>query len=75
MAAHDGGHPRQVLLYIHIARRRKLQWFGNTTRRPGSLVHDVMHGLVEDARGCQTEHGLQTLQSGWELDYNMCESG
>ena len=33
---------------IEVAHRRKLQWFGHTTRRPGSLACDV---LVEDARG------------------------
>ena len=31
--------------------RGKLQWFGHTTRRPGSLAHDVMHGMVEGASG------------------------
>ena len=34
-----------------VARRRKLQWFVHTTRGPGSLAHDEMHGLVEGARG------------------------
>ena len=30
-----------------VAHCRKLQWFGHTTRRPGSLEHYVMHGMVE----------------------------
>ena len=40
--------------YSHLlvtARRRKLQWFGHTTRRVGSLAHIVMHGSVEGERG------------------------
>ena len=32
---------------LEVARRKKLQWFVLTTRRPGSLARDVMHGLVE----------------------------
>ena len=35
---------------LEVARRRKLKWFGHTTkRRPGLLAHDAMHGLVEYA--------------------------
>ena len=36
---------------LEFAHRRKLQWFGHTTRRVGLLAYDVMHGLVEGARG------------------------
>ena len=35
---------------IEIARRRKLQWFGHVTRRPGTLAHTIMHGSVEGKR-------------------------
>ena len=34
---------------LEDSRRSKLQWFGHTTRRPGSLAHDVMHGMVDGA--------------------------
>ena len=37
-------------LLLEVARQRKLQWFDRTTRRPGLLAHDVMHGLMEGAR-------------------------
>ena len=36
---------------LEFGRRRQLQWLGHTKRRPGSFAHDVMHGLVEGARG------------------------
>lgn len=29
-----------------IAHRRKLQWFGLVTRKPGKLAHTIMHGQV-----------------------------
>ena len=40
-----------------VARRRLFQWFrqtppGGTTRRPGSLARDVIHGLVEGHSRC-----------------------
>ena len=36
---------------VEIVRRRKLQWFGHVTRRPGTLAHTIMHGSVEGNRG------------------------
>lgn len=30
--------------------RRKLQWFGRVTRRPGTLALSIMHGSVEGTR-------------------------
>ena len=36
---------------LEIAHRRKLQWFGHITRRPGTLAHTIMHGMVEGRRG------------------------
>jgi len=35
---------------LEKARRRKLQWFGHVTRRPGTLAHSIMHGSVEGTR-------------------------
>ncbi|KAG1659024.1 Sushi, von Willebrand factor type A, EGF and pentraxin domain-containing protein 1 [Nymphon striatum] len=35
---------------LETARRRKLQWFGHISRKPGSLAHTVMHGMVEGVR-------------------------
>ena len=35
---------------IEVARRRKLQWFGHVTRRPGTLAHTIMHGQVKGKR-------------------------
>ena len=37
-------------LLLEAARLRKLQWFSHTTRGPGSLARNVMHGIVEGAR-------------------------
>ena len=31
-------------LLLKVAFQRKPQWFGLTTRRPGSLPHNAMHG-------------------------------
>ncbi|KAG1654294.1 putative helicase mov-10-B.1 [Nymphon striatum] len=35
---------------LEMARRRKLEWFGHVTRKPGSMAHTVMHGMVEGTR-------------------------
>ena len=33
--------------FLEVARWRKLQWFGHTTRRPGSLArHDVIYDVM-----------------------------
>ena len=36
---------------LDTVKRRKLQWFGHVTRRPGTLDHTVMHSGVEGRRG------------------------
>ncbi|XP_063596283.1 uncharacterized protein LOC134773139 [Penaeus indicus] len=36
---------------LETARRRKLQWFGHTSREIGTLAFDVMHVGVEGSRG------------------------
>ena len=36
---------------LDTVKRRKLQWFGHVTRRPGTLAHTVMHGGVDGRRG------------------------
>ena len=36
---------------MEVAHLRELQWFGHTTRRPGSLAPVVVHGMVKGARG------------------------
>ena len=36
---------------LETARRRKLQWFGHTLRRVGTLAYDIMHGSVNGSRG------------------------
>eukprot|EP00794_Sanderia_malayensis_P013516 gene13516-biopygen10785 len=36
---------------LDTVKRRKLQWFGHVTRRPGTLAHTVMHGRVDGQRG------------------------
>ena len=36
---------------VETVRRRKLQWFGHVTRRPGTLANTIMHGSVEGSRG------------------------
>eukprot|EP00794_Sanderia_malayensis_P009858 gene9858-biopygen8121 len=36
---------------LETARRRKLQWFGHTSRKDGTLAYDIMHGGVEGSRG------------------------
>ena len=53
-------------LVLEATCRRKLQWFGHTTRRSCSLAYD---GLLGGARGQegQRELGSQTLQSGRRL--------
>ena len=33
-------------MYVDDASRRKRQWFGNGTKRRGSLVDIVVHGVV-----------------------------
>ena len=43
---------------LEIARRRKLQWFGHITRRPGTLAHTTMHGMVEGRRGRGRPRGV-----------------
>ena len=35
---------------LDVARRRKLQWFGDITLQPGSLAHTIMHGSTEGIR-------------------------
>lgn len=40
--------PQETL--VETARRRKLQWFGHVTRRPGTLAHTIMHGMVPGSR-------------------------
>ncbi len=40
------GHVKQ-LVAIEGANRRKLQWFGHTPRRQGTLAQMVMHGMVD----------------------------
>ena len=36
---------------LDTVKKRKLRWFGQVTRRPGTLAHTVMHGGVEGRRG------------------------
>ena len=36
---------------LETARRRKLQWFGHTSRRVGTLAYDIMHGSVNGSGG------------------------
>ena len=35
---------------LKVAQKRKLRWFGHVSRRPGTLAHDVMHGMVNGSR-------------------------
>ncbi|KAG1683689.1 putative uncharacterized transposon-derived protein F52C9.6 [Nymphon striatum] len=35
---------------LEIVRKIKLKWFGHVTRRPGSLAHTIIHGMVEGSR-------------------------
>ena len=36
---------------LDTVKRRKLQWFGHVTQRPGTLAHTVMHGGVDGRQG------------------------
>ena len=38
-------------LLLGTVKRRKLQWFGHVTRRPGTVAHTAMHGDVEGQQG------------------------
>ena len=33
---------------MEVALLKEFQWFGRTTRRPGSLARDMMHGMMEE---------------------------
>ena len=54
-----------ILALIEVARRWKRQWFGHTTRRPGSLAHD---GLVDGASGrVRLKRTWLTDIAGWKV--------
>ena len=36
---------------LEFARRRKLQWFGHVSRKPGTMAYTIMHRMVEGNRG------------------------
>ena len=46
---------------LEFARRRKLQWFGHISRQPGSLVHTIMHGSIEEFLRQSILHELDFL--------------
>ena len=43
-----GGKTERLL---ETARRRKMQWFGHVSRRPGTLANTIMHGNIDGRRG------------------------
>ena len=59
----------EMVPLVMTARRRKLQWFGHTTRRMGSLAHTIMHGSVEGERrrGRQRSTWLDDIKKWTEL--------
>ena len=62
-------------MLLEFAHQRKLQWFGHTTRRPSSLAHDVIHGLVEDCEEAKTKMAHRHGRMDMDWDYNMFERG
>ena len=46
---------------LNTVKRRKLQWFGQVTRRTGTLAHEVMHGGVD---GQRTRSPMEKLAGG-----------
>ncbi len=43
-----GGKTERLL---ETAQRRKMQWFGHLSRRPGTLANTIMHGNIDRRRG------------------------
>ena len=51
---------------IGSAKRRKLQWFGHVSGRPGTLMHAVIAGVVggRGRRGCPRRQWIDDVKSG-----------
>ena len=59
MKAHLGN----LIPLLVTTRRRKLQWFGHTTRRMDSIAHAFLHGSVDGEMVKEGEDGKRLL--GW----------
>ena len=60
---------------LEFAHRRKLQWFGHTTRRAGSLAYDVCGGRSKRVMKANKNKAHMHCRVDGDWHYNIYERG